>query len=152
MPCQEQTETDPQYGATLMPNGKKLRHVRQPTRSSGCVPASVAIVANCSYEKASLVLFGDVRLRDAYVSTWAPIKKALRELRTRHDRRVRSVSCWDDVRKTSIVDCKPDKDGVSHIVVFSPKNGLIYDPLKAHPVPLNKIRRKPNTCLGVRPR
>lgn len=112
-----------------------------------CGPTCVAIVANTTQFWAIRKMFYQDRTKWCY--SWLPdICRGLTELGIEHGKRSRLAKKWNDIRKTSIVSVDDDW----HWVVYSPKEGLVYDPARKIPVPVHKYRKKPCYYLTVTPR
>jgi hypothetical protein len=128
---------------------RKLKHVRQQT-STCCGPASVAIVARCSLKTAIRAIFDEDRATYHW-TCWPDIKKGLDVLGLEYGQKAKRVSDWRRIPTTAIVNCSRLKDGTSHFVVYDPTkgDGLVYDPLRALPVGLKRVRRKPFSYLAV---
>ena len=129
---------------------RQLKHQRQKLYSN-CGPTCVAMLAKTSQADACRAMFGEVRGRNCY-SVWSDIRRALKKLGLKFGSRANFVSKWESVPDTAIVACSLNKWGSWHWVVYSPREGLIYDPLRKHPVTIRGTRRKPFSYLTVTPR
>jgi hypothetical protein len=127
-----------------------LQHQRQ-RLSSNCGPTCVAILARVSQNRACREVFGEVLSRNCG-SEWREIHRGLRGLGLKFGRRACYVSKWQSIPEIAIVACSRRFDGDWHWVVYSPHEGLIYDPERARLVPITQSRRKPFSYLTVRPR
>lgn len=131
-----------------------MRHQQQINRSTGCGVACIAMLAGVTQEYAAQVMFGDNRrnLR----SHWPDLRRALKELSILHADRPLRKTRWDAIDKISLVACglrlKPDGTREWHWVIFDPKNGLVYDPFRNHPISFKSLRRRPFSYLPVEPK
>src|SRR5256885_7200462 len=101
-----------------------VKHQQQKL-SSNCGPACVAILARTTQDRAYRAMFG--RAKKRLFLQLADIRGALKRLHLPFGKRDTHVSRRQSVPTTVIVSrCRGTKG--DHVVVFSPDEGLIYDP------------------------
>lgn len=135
--------------APLMP--ADIRHLCQTNRTSGCGPACVAMVAGVAEQEAIQAMFGDARTTNLW-SRWTHLQRALRGLGVRIGYRPHRTIAWAEVPSLSIVGIgkRSRPDQIAHWVVYDPASGTLYDPLRAEPVPIGRMRRRPLAYLQIK--
>jgi hypothetical protein len=111
---------------------RKLRHVRQSNRSSGCGPACLAILGRTTQSVAIRAIWGKDKKNDL-LTDWPEIKRGLKELGLSYGDRKRGVASLGTLTGVSIV-CVQVADEFWHWIVNDARFGLVYDPQVGAPL------------------
>jgi ABC-type bacteriocin/lantibiotic exporter with double-glycine peptidase domain len=129
-----------------------FKHQKQDGEDN-CGPTCVAIIANSTQREACFNMFDQYRDRGGHhynCHSWTPdIQRGLKNLKIKFLKKERKVSSFSRIRTLAIVSVSKD----THWVVYSPEEGekgLVYDPSRKKPVPVDEYKKKPLYYITVR--
>jgi ABC-type bacteriocin/lantibiotic exporter with double-glycine peptidase domain len=126
---------------------RRLQHVVQKNKNTGCGPACVAMLARVTYEEARLAMFPDgrtIRLSSDYTL----VRRAFKRLGVQSEAKVQRANVWGNITHLAIVTCQGAHPWL-HWVVYDPVRQIVYDP--SHEKPMHPLfsRQRPISYLEV---
>jgi hypothetical protein len=101
------------------------------------------MVAGVTHDEAIAKLGGERR------TFWRDLRAALDGFGVPHAGRPRRVSSWSNIAGIAIVKCSAKDNGNWHWVVVDGPAGLVYDPMREAPLPVQNVRRPIVSYLQV---